>query len=208
MKNKMVKQFSLIKLALALAITLQFFGVFAKTNSIIKDWKTWNDKFEKDECSKDINCCKYYKILIAIYSHSLENWIDYGSDYIRNQPETFKTSSYPIDGYLTKKIKKKISENAEYYSEINIHANHDFDNLIKQTKEEWEKEHYRKQKRNVKSLRNAKKLFDSDDFPLERTNHVDSIDLYSKELKKHNRIISKNIENLENLDSPKKQPTE
>ncbi len=65
MEKKMVKQFSLTKLMIALAITLQFSAVFAD-----KDFDALHNMYESSDCSSNMGCSL---ILQALLANAIDN---------------------------------------------------------------------------------------------------------------------------------------
>ncbi len=129
MENKMVKQFSLTKLMLALAITLQFSAMFA-------DIKVAHNAYEKNECpDKDLDCHEYLKKLLVTEATFTDDIFDAG-----------KTTAAPRDQSQTEK-------NFESFREKSITENRT--NRLYPALYYWPRDHYEKYQTSIKQAEKA-----------------------------------------------------
>ncbi len=90
MEKKMVKQFSLTKLMIALAITLQFSAVFAD-----KDFDALHNMYESSDCSHDMGCSLILQALLA----NAANPIDNPQKHINKENDVIKKLTSHLDKY-------------------------------------------------------------------------------------------------------------
>lgn len=88
MEKKMVKQFSLTKLMIALVIALQISAVFADQ----KDYDTLHNMYESSDCSHDMGCSKILQALLA-------NAIDNPQKNINKENDVIKKLTSHLDKY-------------------------------------------------------------------------------------------------------------